>query len=145
MDTDLEILIPDTYVSNISERLNLYKELNNFTKEEEITAFIERLNDRFGSVPPSIYNVCAALRLRWFAKEIGFERIILKNESMRSYFPSQADSNYYNSDTFKLVLDYLKRNFSNCEMTENKGKLSMRVKNILSIEDAQKICKEITK
>ena len=145
LDTDLEILIPDTYVSNISERLNLYKELNNFTKEEEITAFIERLNDRFGSVPPSIYNVCAALRLRWFAKEIGFERIILKNESMRSYFPSQADSNYYNSDTFKLVLDYLKRNFSNCEMTENKGKLSMRVKNILSIEDALKICKEITK
>ena len=145
LDTDLEILIPDTYVSNISERLNLYKELNNFTKEKEITIFIERLNDRFGSVPPSVYNVCDALRLRWFAKKIGFERIILKNESMRSYFPSKADSNYYKSDAFKLVLDYLQHNFSNCEMIEKKGKLSIRVKNIHSIKDALKICKEITK
>ena len=145
LDTDLEILIPDTYVSNISERLNLYKELNNFTKEEEITAFIERLNDRFGSVPPSIYNVCNALRLRWVAKEIGFERIILKNERMRSYFPSQSDSNYYKSDAFKLALNYLKYNFSSCEMIENKGKLSILVKNIHSIEEALEICKEITK
>ena len=145
LDTDLEILIPDTYVGNISERLNLYKELNNFTKEEEITAFIERLNDRFGSVPPSIYNVCNALRLRWAAKKIGFERIILKNNSMRSYFPSKADSNYYKSDAFKIALDYVKHNFSSCEMIEKKGKLSIRVKNIHSIKDALEICKEIAK
>ena len=64
---------------------------------------------------------------------------------MRSYFPSKADSNYYNSDAFKLALDYLKHNFSNCEMIEKKGKLSIRVKNIHSIKDALKICKEITK
>jgi transcription-repair coupling factor (superfamily II helicase) len=145
LDTDLEILIPDTYVGNISERLNLYKELNNFTNEEEITAFIERLNDRFGSIPLAISNICDALRLRWLAKKIGFERIILKNESMRSYFPSQADSNYYNSDFFKLALDFLKHNFGNCEMIENKGKLSMRVKNIRSIKDALNTCKEIAK
>jgi len=143
--TDLEILIPDTYVSNITERLRLYKELNNFTEEKEITIFIERLNDRFGSVPPSVYNVCDGLRLRWFAKKIGFERIILKNDSMRSYFPSKADSSYYNSDAFKLVLDYLKHNISNCKMIEKNGKLSIQFKNIHSIKDALKICKEITK
>ena len=145
LDTDLEILIPDTYVSNISERLNLYKELNNFTKEEEITAFIERLNDRFGNIPSAISNLCDALRLRWLAKQIGFERIILKNDSMRSYFPSQADSNYYNSDCFKLALDFLKQNFNSCEMIEKQGKLSMRVKNIHSIKDALNTCQEITK
>ena len=143
LDTDLEILIPDTYVSNINERLNLYKELNNFTREEEITTFIERLKDRFGNVPPSISNICDTLRLRWLAKQIGFERIILKNDSMRSYFPSQADSNYYNSDSFKHALDFLNHNFGKCEMIEKKGTLSMRVKNIHSIEDAIKICKEI--
>jgi len=145
LDTDLEILIPDTYVSNISERLNLYKELNNFTKEEEITAFIERLNDRFGTVPAAIYNVCDALRLRWFAKKIGFERIILKNDRMRAYFPSQADSPYYNSDAFKQALDYLKPNFGTCEMIENKGKLSIRIKNINSIEGALGVCRSIIK
>ena len=143
LDTDLEILIPDTYVSNISERLNLYKELNNFTKEEEITAFIERLSDRFGKTPKAIYNVCDALRLRWLAKEIGFERIILKNERMRAYFPSKADSPYYNSDAFKKALDYLKHHFDSCEMTENKGKLSMRIKNISDVKGALKVCKEI--
>lgn len=143
LDTDLEILIPDTYVSNISERLNLYKELNNFTTEPEIEAFISRLNDRFGEAPVAIYNICDAVRLRWFAKKIGFERIILKNDSMRSYFPSQADSNYYNSDAFKLALDYLKNNFGNCEMIESKGKLSILIKNINSIEAALSVCEEI--
>ena len=143
LDTDLEILIPDTYVSNISERLNLYKELNNFTKEEEITAFIDRLNDRFGKAPEAIYNVCNALRLRWFAKQIGFERIILKNDRMRAYFPAKADSPYYSSDAFKQALDYLKHNFGTCEMIENKGKLSMRIKNISSIDEALKVCEEI--
>jgi transcription-repair coupling factor (superfamily II helicase) len=143
LDTDLEILIPDTYVSNISERLNLYKELNNFTKEEEITAFIERLNDRFGNAPAAIYNVCDALRLRWMAKQIGFERIILKNDRMRAYFPSKADSPYYNSEMFKRALDYLKPNFGTCEMIENKGKLSMRIKNINSIEGAIGVCEKI--
>ncbi len=143
LDTDLEILIPDTYVSNISERLNLYKELNNFTEEEEIMTFIEQLNDRFGSVPREIYNVCDALRLRWFAKEIGFERIILKNKKMRAYFPSKADSPYYNSDAFKKSLDYLKHHFDSCEMTEKKGKLSIRIKDISDIKGALKVCKEI--
>ena len=144
LDTDLEILIPDTYVSNISERLNLYKEINNFTKEEEITAFIERLNDRFGTAPKAIYNVCDALRLRWMGKKIGFERIILKNDRMRAYFPSKADSPYYNTDAFQQALSYLKNNFGTCEIVENKGKLSMRIKNINSIDGALGVCKEIT-
>ena len=144
LDTDLEILIPDTYVSNISERLNLYKELNNFKEEDEITAFIERLNDRFGTAPQAIYNVCDALRLRWVAKKIGFERIILKNDRMRAYFPSKADSPYYNTGAFQQALGYLKNNFGTCEIVENKGKLSMRIKNINSIEGALGVCKEIT-
>ena len=144
LDTDLEILIPDTYVSSISERLNLYKELNNFTKEEEIKTFIIRLNDRFGNIPAAILHVCNAVRLRWIAKKIGFERIILKNNSMRSYFPSQADSNYYNSNSFKIVLEFLKSNSGHCQITEKKGQLSMKVENIYSIEDALRICKEIT-
>ena len=143
LDTDLEILIPDTYVSNISERLNLYKELNNFRKEEEITAFIESLSDRFGKTPKAIFNVCDALRLRWLAKEIGFERIILKNNRMRAYFPSKADSPYYNSDAFKKALDYLKHHFDSCEMIEKKGKLSMRIEDLYDVKGALKVCKEI--
>ena len=64
---------------------------------------------------------------------------------MRSYFPSQADSNYYNSNSFKIVLEFLKSNSGHCQITENKGQLSMKVENIYSIEDALRICKEIAK
>ena len=144
LDTDLEILIPDKYVSNISERLNLYKELNNFTKKEEIISFMNRLNDRFGPPPKAIHNVCDALRLRWLAKKIGFERIILKNECMRAFFPSQVDSSYYNTDMFQKALDYLKSNYERSEMIEKKGKLNIHIKNIKSIKEALTVCKEIT-
>lgn len=144
LDTDLEILIPDTYVSNVSERLNLYKELNNFTTEKEITKFIERMKDRFGTTPVAISNICDALRLRWIAKRIGFERIILKNDRMLAYFPEKSESTYYNSEEFKQVLNYLKCNFSNCDMIEKKGKLSIRIKNIKSVEEALEVCKDIT-
>ena len=137
LDTDLEILIPETYVTNISERLNLYKELNTFKNEDEIKDFLIRLNDRFGKIPNEVNNVCDAVRLRWIAKKIGFERIILKNHKMRAYFPSQVDSPYYNPEMFKNALDYLKTNFKTCDIIEKKGKkLSMSIKNINSIKDA---------
>ena len=143
LETDLEILIPDTYVSNVSERLNLYKELNDFTTETEINNFIERLKDRFGAIPAAISNVCDALRLRWLAKKIGFERIILKNYMMRAYFPSQSNSHYYNSEAFKQALNYLKDNFDICEMIEKKGKLSIKIKNIKSVKEALNVCRDI--
>ena len=145
LDTDLEILIPDSYVSNVSERLNLYKELNNLKNEEEITSFKIRLKDRFGDIPLAINNICDALRLRWLAKKIGFERILLKNNQMRAYFTDHDNEEYYTSDAFKLVLEYLKKNFNNCEMNEKKQKLSLVVINIYNIEDALKICQSILK
>ena len=141
----LEILIPDSYVSNVSERLNLYKELNNLKSEEEITSFKIRLKDRFGDIPPAINNICDALRLRWLAKKIGFERILLKNNQMRAYFTDHDNEEYYTSEAFKLVLEYLKKNFNNCEMNEKKQKLSLVVINIYNIEDALKICQSILK
>ncbi len=145
IDTDLEILIPEKYVSNISERLNLYKELNNFKKESEITQFINRLTDRFGPIPNEINNVFDALRLRWFSKKIGFERIILKNEKMRAYFSGESNSPYYNSNAFKQTLDYLKYNFATCEMIEKKEKLSIKIKNIKNLKEALEVCLNILK
>ena len=125
--------------------MNLYKELNNFTEEKEITTFIERLKDRFGEIPKAINNVCDALRLKWHAKQLGFERIILKNDKMRAYFPSKADSPYYNSDIFKKVLEYIKINFKTCKIIEKKGKLSIQIKNISTLKKALHICNYISK
>ena len=143
LDTDLEILIPENYVSSISERINLYKELNNFTTEKEIASFLERLKDRFGNIPNSMHNIFDALRLRWFAQKIGFELIILKNNKMLAYFPLKSNSEYYNSHVFQKVLEYLKQNFENCKIAEKKDKLSIIIKNINNLKEALKICKNI--
>ena len=126
LDTDLEILIPDKYVSSISERLNLYKELNSFTKEIEIEDFMKKLNDRFGKVPKEIDSVCNAIRLRWTAKKIGFERVSLKNNNMRAYFTSKSDSEFFNSNNFKKVLNYLKDNPKNCEISEKRVNFQLK-------------------
>ena len=139
----MEVLIPDTYVSNIEERLNLYKELNQLSSEDEIVNFIKQLEDRFGKVPDEIFTLCDALRLRWLGKQIGFERVILKDEKMRAYFTSKTDSPYYNSSSFNLVLNYLKFNFENCKMIENKDKLSLRISNISTFKDVLGISNSI--
>ncbi|MDC0204157.1 transcription-repair coupling factor, partial [Flavobacteriales bacterium] len=145
LDTDLEVLIPDTYVSNIEERLNLYKELNQLSSEEEIVNFIKQLEDRFGKIPNEIFTLFDALRLRWLGKQIGFEKIILKDEKMRGYFTSKIDSPYYNSSSFNLVLNYLKFNFENCKIIERKGKLSLRISKISTLKEVLAICNSILK
>ena len=76
------MVIPDTYVDNISERIYLYKELNNFKTEEEIDKFILRIKDRFGNPPIEIEDLCNGIRIKWIAKKIGFERIILKKQKI---------------------------------------------------------------
>ena len=117
LDTDFEILIPEVYVSNIAERLSLYKELNNFTKEEEIVNFEKQLKDRFGELPKVLFGLFDALRLRWLGKEIGFTRIILKSRKLKAFFTTDKNSPYFESTQFSKVLEYLKKNFR-YQMTE---------------------------
>ena len=145
LDTDLEVLIPDDYVANTSERLNLYKELNNFSEEQEITNFITVLKDRFGNIPKELYTIFDAMRLKWLAKKINFERIVLKDSCMRAFFPSKSESSYFVSDSFKVTLNFIKNNFEKCKMIEKNGRLSIRINNIYSIKDALEICKQIIK
>ena len=143
LDTDLEILIPEDYVSNIEERLNLYKELNNFNSEEEITTFKKQLEDRFGTIPNEIYQLFDALRLRWLGKVIGFTRIILKNEKMRLFFTENKSSNYFDSSQFAKILNFLKNNFYIAEMKERNNKLSLTINAINSLESAINLCNSI--
>jgi transcription-repair coupling factor (superfamily II helicase) len=142
LDTDLEILIPEEYVSSISERLSLYKELNELDSEEEISTFEVQLIDRFGPLPESVEELMNSLRLRWLGKTIGFPRISLKNERFTAYFPPQ-DSEYFQSPAFGRALEYLKQHHKRCEMKEVKGKLIFRISNISSVEQAIKECQTI--
>jgi transcription-repair coupling factor (superfamily II helicase) len=107
IETDVEMLIPDNYITSIQERLVIYTELNNLKNEAEITTFKEKLLDRFGKMPPAVLELFNGLRLRWLCKELGFERIILKNNKLRCYFISNPQSFFYQSSAFEKMLSYV--------------------------------------
>jgi transcription-repair coupling factor (superfamily II helicase) len=106
IDTEIEMLIPDNYVSNIQERLSLYTELNEIENEEHILTFNERLTDRFGPVPKVVEELYNGLRLRWVCKKLGFERLVLKGKKLKLYFVTNPQSAYYESPTFKSVMAF---------------------------------------
>lgn len=116
VDTDLEILIPDSYVESIAERLSLYTQLDDCEKEEELEQFRTGLIDRFGPIPPQVNDLFTALKVRWYGRDIGFEKIMLKNEQLRMYFVSNPDSPYFESDTFKRILDVIQFNLKNARL-----------------------------
>src|SRR5947208_6072371 len=126
IDTDLEILIPDDYVENITERLSLYSRLDNCDTEEELKAMEEEMTDRFGPLPPGVQELFITVRCRKLAVELGFERMILKNDSLKCYFINKPDSPYFESELFNTVLQYLQTGTNKARLKQV-GKLFMIV------------------
>ncbi|MCB0639558.1 MAG: transcription-repair coupling factor [Lewinella sp.] len=107
IDTDVEMLIPDDYITNIQERLNLYTELDAIEKEGDLQRFAERLRDRFGRIPPQVEELFDGLRLRWECVELGFERIILKDGKLRCFFVEDPQSLFYETPRFQHILQLI--------------------------------------
>ena len=131
IDTDLEILIPDSYVENITERLSLYSRLDNCDKEADLQLFHAEMIDRFGPMPKEVESLFVTVRCRWLAVDLGFEKLVLKENMMRCYFINKNDSPYFESDTFKNVLQYL-------QTGTNKARLKQVAKNFLLIVETMK-------
>ncbi len=143
IETDMALLFTDDYISSITERLSLYKELDNIQEDLELQQFRLRLIDRFGPMPPQTEELINAIRLRWFARDIGFEKILLKNEKMTGYFVSNQESPYYQSEKFTHVLRFVQQNPSLCKMREAKDKLTLTFFKIRTIQDALGVLKRI--
>ncbi len=107
IETDVEMLIPDEYVSNTSERLSLYTQLNDLKDEAGIEAFAHMLRDRFGPLPPQIQALFEALRLRWLCKPLGFERLSLKGHKLRCYFISNPQSSFFETEQFQRLMQFV--------------------------------------
>ncbi len=136
IETDLEILFPDTYISNISERIKLYRELDNIESEESLIIFENQLIDRFGKIPKETQELLNIVRLRWIALDFGIEKIILKNNKLVAYFINDQDSLFFKSPKFVQILNYLQQNPKNVKMKENKDRLIMTFENIANILSA---------
>ena len=139
IDTDFELLIPDYYIGNISERLTLYRELDNISKEIDLIKFEANLRDRFGPLPKQVQDLMAAMRMRWLAMKVGFEKLILKNGKLIAYFLSKQDSEYFNTPMFKAILLYAQQNPSFCKLKEANNKLTFIVERVSSINDVMGI------
>ncbi|MGI8951229.1 MAG: transcription-repair coupling factor [Chitinophagaceae bacterium] len=136
IDTDLEILIPDEYVENITERLSLYTRLDNCEKEEELKDFQNEIIDRFGGMPKSVEDLFTTVRCRWLAVDLGFEKISLKENTLRCYFINRPDSLYFESQLFKNLLSYL-------QTDTNKARLKQAGKNFILIAEDIKTMKNM--
>ncbi len=139
IETDLEILIPEDYISNISERLHLYNELDNIEDEASLTTFRNNITDRFGPVPEPVEALIETTRLRWKAQTLGFEKVVLKNESMKCYFVSPDNEVYFNSDVFGRILAFIQQSPQRCKMKEIKNKLILTIDEIVRIEEAHEV------
>ncbi len=139
IDTDFELLIPDYYIGNITERLTLYRELDNISKELDLIKFEANLRDRFGPLPKQVQDLMAAMRMRWIAMEIGFEKLILKNGKLIANFLSKQDSEYFNTPMFKAVLLYAQQHPSFCKLKEANNKLTFIVERISTVNDVMGI------
>ncbi|MBI9035487.1 MAG: transcription-repair coupling factor, partial [Bacteroidales bacterium] len=143
IETDLEILLSDSYVPNISERLSLYKELDNIEKQDELLMFEQRLIDRFGPLPEAASDLLNTIRLRWLAKKTGFEKLVLKGERLIGFFVSNQESLYYQSGIFGNILQYLQANPLGCRMKEGKDKLSIAFLDVKTVEGALNVLNQL--
>lgn len=137
IDTDLEILIPDTYVQSITERLSLYTRLDDLETEEELKNFESMLVDRFGPVPREVKDLFTVVRCRKMAKDLGFERLIIKNKVMRLYFINNPDSPYYESETFHKIMNYIQTGTNQAKMKQMGTVFLLVVNQIHSMDDVK--------
>jgi len=135
IETDLELLIPDDYISNITERLSLYKELDSIDAEEDLISFNNNLADRFGPVPEQTLALIDTIRLRWMAKSIGFEKLFIKSGKLIAHFIQNQDSPYFQTKQFAQILKYLQHNPYKSVMKEQNNKLSLTIEDVKSMEE----------
>ena len=143
IDTDLEVMIPDEYVTNIGERYNLYNEIVKLQNEEQLAAFEKELEDRFGPIPKPVFELFNTLRLQWYGKMIGFEKISFKNKTLKAYFVNNPKSSYFDSDEFGRVLNFVQAHASITNIKEVKGQLRLAISNVNNITYALNLLKEM--
>ena len=147
LESDLEMYFPDLYVPSDSERMLLYRELDNLAAsqhlDDDLKAYRSRLTDRFGAIPDVAEELIRVVPLRVCGKQLGIEKILLKQSKMHLYFVTNPDSPYFQSEAFGRILDYVGHNPRRCNFHETAGKRSVIIADVPSVDAALTICREI--
>lgn len=142
-ESDLEILLPNEYVASSAERISLYTELDHIQNEEGLTRFRSNISDRFGTIPSQTEDLINTVRLRWIARDLGFEKIMLKRKTMTAYLVSNQESEYYQTDTFIKIIRYATSHPMRCKVKEANGKNVFYIESINNVAEALKVINEI--
>jgi transcription-repair coupling factor (superfamily II helicase) len=147
LESDIEMYFPDQYVPSDSERMLLYRELDNLANshhlENDLEAYRKRLVDRFGAIPEVAEELINVVSLRVLGKQMGIEKIMLKQQKMFLYFVSNPDSLYYQSDAFGRILNYVSKHPRQCNFREANGKRSVVIAPVTSVMESLTICRAI--
>ncbi|TDN95183.1 transcription-repair coupling factor [Salegentibacter sp. 24] len=147
IDTDFEVLFPDDYINSITERLNLYTQLNKISSEEELQKFEAEIMDRFGELPTEALDLLNSVRIKWIAASIGLEKVILKQGKLIGYFIADQHSIFYQTNIFTKVLQYVQSHRHTCTMKEKKTRNGLRLlltfDKITSVESALQVMKPL--
>ena len=136
LETDLELLIPDSYIQSITERLALYTQLDDIQSDEELKAFQINLQDRFGPVPEKTLQLINSVKLRWLAEKLGFEKLVLKSGALRGTFVSNQESPFFQTQVFGNILSFVSKNPAECQLKEKGNKLLLSISGIPDVEAA---------
>ena len=143
IDTDLEILIPDEYVESITERLSLYSRLDNCQNEKELSDFHKEMIDRFGAIPPQVEDLFTTVRCRKLAVDLGFEKMILKDNTLKCFFVANADSPYFNSEIFRKILNFIQTQTNKATLKQVGRNGILIVKDIFSMKEMHQFLKKM--
>jgi transcription-repair coupling factor (superfamily II helicase) len=147
IDSDFELLFPDDYVNNITERLSLYTKLNELKNEAELQKFETELIDRFGELPKQVTDLLNSVQIKWIATKAGFEKIVMKQGKLIGYFINDQQSSFYQSSNFTKVLQFVQSNPNACKMKEKQTRNGLRLlltfENIKSVKQALNVLKPI--
>src|SRR5690554_6803339 len=138
IDTDFQLLFPDDYINNITERLNLYTRLNDLTNKKELVAFQKELEDRFGPLPEEAKDLLQSVKIKWLAGKIGLERVIMKKEAFIGYFVANPKNDFYQSDIFGSILQFAQDHPKEVQLKERKTRnglrLQLKISSMKSVE-----------
>ena len=143
LDSDLEMYFPDNYVPGSSERMLLYRELDNIVSDSELEAYQKRLEDRFGKIPREGMELMQVVPLRQLGKQLGCEKIILKQGNMQMRFVSNTDSPFYRSAAFSKVLRFVNNHLRRCRLNEAYGRNSLNISRVETVGEAVFLLREM--
>jgi transcription-repair coupling factor (superfamily II helicase) len=144
IDSDLEMMLPQTYVTGSSERMLLYRELDTISEDSDVETFRARLIDRFGPIPPETEELLRIVPLRRMAARLGIGKLFLKAGQMSMFFLCKEGSPYYQSKSFGKLINYMMKYTRRCNLRDKNGVKSMVIKDVPKVEDAVKVLQEIT-